>query len=104
MSDDYSPRFVGDTRPFPVTFTYHDGSVYSLVGVASTAITLKMRSRTSGAVTSGTGVWTIVNGSEGTANYQPSSADVSTADLFDIEVIVAGTPFDFKPLELIAPF
>jgi hypothetical protein len=104
MTDDYSPRFVGDTGN-PLRATFVDGSsvAYSLSGatLALSLINLNASERTA---TLGTGTWTIVDAANGIAQYAWSSADVANAGIYGIEVTVTfpGGPVTFqqKTLEM----
>lgn len=83
MSEDFSPRYVGDTsRPLHATFTLHDGTIDPLTSASN--LTMKFRNTANGTVRTGTGTWTILDAANGIASYAWSSADVAAAGTYKI--------------------
>lgn len=94
--EDYTPRYQGDTdRPLQHTFTDHLGATISLTGAVAATMTLRMHNQGTGAVTMGTGTWTITDAANGLAFYAWSAADVAVAGIY---LIQAGVIFPDGPL------
>lgn len=97
MSDDYSPRWVGDlSHPLQHTFVDGAGTPHDLTGVVAANMTLVLVDVDSGARKVGQGTWTLGPldptdpSPAGKAVYHWNSADVNTAGLFQIQ---ASVPF-----------
>lgn len=83
MIDDYSPIGVGDTLvPFAPQFTGYAGTPFNLSGLT---LTLKMENE-QGTVKNGSGVWSIVDATNGLAQYAWSNADVNTAGIWTLYI------------------
>lgn len=103
--DDFSPRYVGDlSRPLLVTFVDHEGNADPLTG--ATNLLLQLQNTANGAVTNGTGTWTITNAAEGQATYAWAVADVAQAGTFLLQVsaMMPDGPahWDYKLLQILA--
>lgn len=84
-TDDYSPLYTGDQLvPLSVQFSNKDGTAINLAGAS---FALVMESST-GTRKTGTGTWTINNATAGQASYAWSSADVSTAGTWTLQVSI----------------
>ncbi len=80
-----SPWPLGQLLPvWTVTFQDDSGVALDLTGAS---LTLQIRNRSSGAVTSGAGSFVITSASTGVATYSPASADVATAGEFEVRGI-----------------
>lgn len=90
--------YQGDTYlPFPVQFVDEDGNAYSLSGIT---LRLVLGNVVTGEVKQGTGAWAIdPNTGSGQASYYWSSADVSEAGVYllDISLISGGKPTHLEP-------
>lgn len=85
VADDYSPIYVGDLAPpLSVQFSNRDGTAINLTGAT---FSLVMESSI-GTRKTGTGTWTINNATAGQASYAWSSADVSTAGTWTLQVAI----------------
>lgn len=98
-----SPIYAGDTPLVHNSFTYDDDSVFPLTGLVTSNFTMEFVS-SGGTVTTGTGTWSNINASAGTADYQMSSGDTATAEtvLMRPRVQLANGPrtFDEQTLEI----
>jgi hypothetical protein len=97
MSDDYSPRFVGDlSHPLEHTFVDGSGKPHDLTGVVAANMTFVMVNADSGVRKVGLGSWTLGPldlsdpAPQGKAVYHWNAADVNAAGLWRIQ---AGVPF-----------
>lgn len=102
------PRKVGDTG-YPITATlYTNGVARDLTG--STVVIYLRNKRTNAIKVNGSAV-TVVSPTAGTVSYQPSSGDVDTEGVYDLEFKETTSggktnhyPSDgFEPLRLEAP-
>lgn len=104
-TEDFTPRFQNDTaNPLKVTFTDHLGVAYNLTGLTGSNIALRLYNTSSGTTIVGAGTWTIVDATNGIAQYTWNATDVAIASIFGLIVIVtfsSGTlHFDSKILEI----
>jgi hypothetical protein len=97
MTDDYSPRTVGDlSHPLEHTFVDGSGKVHDLTGVNAANMTFVLVNADTGVRKVGLGTWTIGPldpadpAPAGKAVYHWNAADVNAAGLFKIQ---AGVPF-----------
>lgn len=98
MSDDYSPIVIGDTgNPLRVTFTDGFDVPYVLAGSTFALSLLNLNTSEENAIT-GIGTWVIVDATNGIAQYAWNAADVATAGVYAIKVVVTfpGGPVTFK--------
>jgi hypothetical protein len=110
MSDDYSPRFVGNlSKPLQHTFIDGEGKPHDLTGVNAALMTFIMKNKETNARKVGQGSWTIdpTTAQTGLALYHWNANDVNEAGLFDIQASVPfpdGTQhFQIKELLFKAP-
>ncbi len=97
MTDDYSPRFVGDlSHPLEHTFVDGNGKPHDLSGVNAANMTFVLVNADNGVRKVGLGNWAIGPldpgdpAPAGKAVYHWNAADVNAAGLFKIQ---AGVPF-----------
>lgn len=77
-----SPWAVGQLLPvWTVTFTDDSGATLNLTGAT---LTLQIRNKSSGAVTSGAGSFVVTSASTGLATYSPDAADVAAAGEYEV--------------------
>lgn len=109
----FSPFPAGDGSAWPPQSFTTDSGVYSLVGVANTAIAMHMQDiNNNNALYVCTGAWVIQgDGSAGKASFTPSVADVTTGYLGKpgtyriYPVVTLGTgpkPMDFQVISVVS--
>lgn len=105
LTDDYTPRYVGDTaNPLQVQFIDPQRVVYDLTGLTGSNIVLRLHNQASGATTVGSGTWAITDATNGLAQYAWNAADVAVAGMFDLIAIITfpngPLHFNAKTLEI----
>jgi hypothetical protein len=107
-TDDYSPRYVGDTgKPLVHQFIDKIGAVHDLTGVNQANMTFVMKNKETGTVKTGGGSWTILTpATDGQARYTWVANDVNEAGIWLIQAYVpfpdGGQHFSIKELEILA--
>lgn len=98
----FTPIAAGDASILHCTFTVDGGAAFSLAGLTNANLSMHYVN-SSGTLHVGTGTWTITNATVGTADYAPSSADVTTADTYKLYPVLslATGPKAFDPQMLI---
>lgn len=106
MTDDYTPRFVGDlANPLLITLTDHLGVPYNVSGnTLSTDFALSLIPLFSATTIIGGGTWTFTtNGTDGGVTYTWVAGDVAVAGTFAIRVKakVGGQWLNFETKQIV---
>lgn len=98
----FSPRYIGDVRPYACTFSTDSGA-YSVSGLLSSAFTMNFVDISNNAHTVGTGAWGSITGN--TAQYTPAPTDtiVTTKGMYKWYPTVSGVSFDPQLIEVLDP-
>lgn len=106
ITDDYSPRTVGDTsHPLICYFYDHSADTVTLTGVNFGQSTMTFKNRATGVSRTGSGSW-AAGVQDHIAVYTWSAADVSQVGVFDMQATLqfpdGPLSFDPKPIEWLA--
>ena len=84
----FTPIAAGDASGIHNSFTVDGGGIFSLIGVAPTAMQMHWLNVATGNLRVGDGTWSITNAQNGKADYFPSVTDVGTAGTFTIYPVI----------------
>ncbi len=97
-----SPIYQGDTGSPFAPILLDDSGNSLLVGLASSAISMKWKNKLTGAVQSCLGGWAIDNAATGACHYNLTASDVATVGVFIVYITVqtATGPRHMDPFEI----
>lgn len=107
LTDEYTPRTVGDTaNPLKMQLLDYSEEPYNISALSSSDFSIQMYEPSSQITINGSGTFTTIDGPNGIVLYTWDLADVSTVGTFNISVkaMFAGKPLHLrpaKPLEIL---